>query len=256
MPVLVATARLRAERGARRARRRARWRRARASARRYARRRLGCVLVPWPGCGRGRPWWVGAVPPLWGPRRPCVARACLRVHAWAFLLRPPRWLSKGRALLRPECALRACECAVRARRVQNGETLGVLATAAMAQVIGDMGKRKRGIPAVAVLDGWRCRGESRPCRCSQCRAGIPSRGRGRSRRGDFLCSGGLGSSMARSPPSSSRSFLAEPGGWRLSRGVVAEWLGRGRAREAGFYSQTRPWRRGGRWEGNQDTRRA
>ena len=31
-------------------------------------------------------------------------------------------------------------------------------------------------------------------------------------------------SMARLPPSSSRSFLAEPGGWRLSRGVVAEWL--------------------------------
>jgi hypothetical protein len=106
---------------------------------------------------------------------------------------------------------------VRARRVQNGETLGVLATAAMAQVIGDMGKQKRGIPAVAVLGGWRCRGESRPCRCSQCRAGIPSRGRGRSRRG-------LGGSMARLPPSSSRSFLAEPGGWRLSRGVVAEWL--------------------------------
>ena len=153
-----------------------------------------------------------------------VARACPRVHAWAFPLRPPRWLSKGRALLRPECALRACECAVRARRVQKGETLGVLATAAMAQVIGDMGKRKRGIPAVAVLGGWRCRGESRPCRCSQCRAGIPSRGRGRSRRGDLLCSGGLGGSTART-----LFLLAPPSGVALGercldRSAAAEWM--------------------------------
>jgi len=51
-------------------------------------------------------------------------------------------------------------------------------------------------------------------------------------------------------PCCARRVAAEP------RGVVAEWLGRARAREIGLYSPSRPWCRGGRRGRDQATCRA
>ena len=81
-----------------------------------------------------------------------------------------------------------------------------------------------------------------------------SRGRGRSRRWSSpLRRRGRPWRRGRPLPLLAPSLLAVPGGWRLSRAVVAEWLGRARAREAGFYSHHHPWRRGGRQGRDRDT---
>jgi hypothetical protein len=88
------------------------------------------------------------------------------------------------------------------------------------------GRTHRGGGAGRMVVRWRGGAVSieRPCRCSQCRAGIPSRGRGRSRRGDLLCSGGLGGSTART-----LFLLAPPSGVALGercldRSAAAEWM--------------------------------
>jgi hypothetical protein len=89
-----------------------------------------------------------------------------------------------------------------------------------------------GIPVVAVLTGG-------VAVASRGRAGVrsaePGNRRGEEqedRRGDLLCSGGLGGSMERSP-----FLLAPPSGvvlgeWWLGRGAAAVWMGRARARDS------------------------
>ena len=89
------------------------------------------------------------------------------------------------------------------------------------------GRTHRGGGAGRMVVRWRGGAVSieRPCRCSQCRAGIPSRGRGRNRRGDLLCSGDLGGSSVRT-----LFLLAPPSGVALGvrclgRSAAAEWKG-------------------------------